>query len=347
MNDESRKILATDSILENLTKTVLYEGYSIFPYHRSAIKNQKPIPFGVIYPGDYHACNQYAPSLMQTECIVTGKKDLSINIKVRFLHLIKTEIYHQDNKDEREKENTINELSHEGWQTIERTITSGDWLIANLLNSKQSFTIDFDSIEETKYSSNDSDLLTSKQINSVEKINGAMTLEAFTIEDKPSVFRLRVTVINNSFMNDTEKISQYEAFRQSFISTNTILKVINGEFVSEQNPPENFKSLISKNKNIGTWPILIEESNTTMLSSPIILYDYPKINAQSKLDMFDSLEIEEMLILHLSAMSEEEKNHLAKSDEKMKAMLEKARQVTPEELLNLHGVMFENENFKI
>lgn len=346
MNTENGNITTSDSILENLTKTVLYEGYSIFPYHRSAIKNQKPIPFGVIYPEEYHHYNQYAPSLMQTECVVNAESQASININVRFLHLMKTEIFKNDNS-EKENHNNFNKFSHEGWQTIERTISSGDIQLSELLNSKRTFIVDFDSVEETKYSTAEKDLLKSKQINSVSKINGTITLEAFTIEKQPSVFRIRVTVINNSLMNNAETALQHAAFNQSFISTNTILKITGGEFISEQNPSEDFKSIISQNKNIGTWPILIEESNTAMLSSPIILYDYPKINAQSKGDLFDSLEIEEMLILHLSAMSEEEKNNIAESDEKMRAMLDKAKQVTPEELLNLHGGMFENVNFKI
>lgn len=346
MNTKTGNISAQDSILENLTKTVLYEGYSIFPYHRSAIKNQKPIPFGVIYPEEYHKYNHYAPSLMQTECVVNTESQVSININVRFLHLIKTEVFQNDNT-EKENKNNFNKFSHEGWQTIERTIPSGDVPLYELVNSKQTFIIDFDSVEQTKYSTGENDLLKSKQINSVSKINGTITLEAFPIENKSSFFRIRVTVTNNSVINNAETASQHEAFSQSFISTNTILKITGGEFSSEQNPSENFKSIISQNKNIGTWPILIEESNRTMLSSPIILYDYPKINAQSKGDLFDSLEIEEMLMLHLSVMSEDEKNNIAESDDKMRAMLDKAKQVTPEELLNLHGGMFENENFKI
>ncbi len=59
MNSKNADILNSESILENLTKTLLYEGYSLFPYHRSAIKNQKPVPFGVIYPKDYNAYNTF------------------------------------------------------------------------------------------------------------------------------------------------------------------------------------------------------------------------------------------------------------------------------------------------
>nr|MDQ6890377.1 hypothetical protein [Bacteroidota bacterium] len=79
MNAENVEIDNKDHILENLTRTLLYEGYSLFPYHRNAIKNQKPIPFGVVYPADYNAVNVHAHSEMHTDCIVTGEGDLIIN----------------------------------------------------------------------------------------------------------------------------------------------------------------------------------------------------------------------------------------------------------------------------
>ncbi len=93
MSNENVDISNKDSILENITRTLFYEGYSLFPYHRSAIKNQKPIPFGVIYPKEYNAFNVHAHSSMQTECIVTGNENLIINISVRFLHLKKYRLF--------------------------------------------------------------------------------------------------------------------------------------------------------------------------------------------------------------------------------------------------------------
>jgi hydrogenase maturation protease len=87
----------------------------------------------------------------------------------------------------------------------------------------------------------------------------------------------------------------------------------------------------------------LEESCRAILSSPIILYDFPKLNPNSPGDLFDSTEIEEALLLHLAAMPEEEKQRLAQSDEKLGAMINKMSQVTPQELMNLHGGMKENE----
>ncbi len=339
MSQQNTSILNAASILENLTKTVLYEGYSIFPYNRSAIKNRKPIPFGVIYPEKYHIHNPHAPSMMQTECIVIAAKVSTINITVRFLHLITTQVHQQSDK------NYISAFQN-GWQTIERQVNSGDLLIAELINNKKVFPIAFDKIDEDKNLYDENNEIKAKQINSVSQIKGEIIIEVSAIENTKNIFRIKITVINNSQSINAETISRDEVFRQSFLSTNTILKTTNGEFVSVQNPAENFKSIIDQCKNIGTWPILIDESNTTMLSSPIILYDYPQINSRSKGDLFDSLEIEEALFLHFAAMSDDEKQRIAESDKKLRAMLNKVSKVTPAELINLHGVMYENQQFK-
>ena len=57
MNDGNADILNNHSVLDNLTHTLLYEGYALYPYNRSAIKNQKPVPFGVVFPVDYNIQN--------------------------------------------------------------------------------------------------------------------------------------------------------------------------------------------------------------------------------------------------------------------------------------------------
>ncbi len=330
MTNENDYILNTKSVLKNLANTLLYEGYSLFPYHRSAIKNQKPIPFGVIYPKKYNEYNQHAHSSMKSECIIAGNDDLSLNISVRFLHLIKIKADKQNTK-----ENVQDEAECD-WQTIEREINSGDLKVSELIKNKKTIQISFDKLNE-----DNNDEIKVNYINSVSEISGKVVIEASFVKNVENIFRITVSVSNDSLLENAEKITRDEALPQSFLSTHIILNAIDGEFISSQNPTENFTSVVSQCENIGTWPILVDESNTTMLSSPIILYDYPKINPQSKGDLFDSLEIEEALMLHFAVMSDDEKNRIAKSDEKLRAMINKVSNVTPEELINLHGGMYE------
>ena len=65
----------------------------------------------------------------------------------------------------------------------------------------------------------------------------------------------------------------------SLVSTHTLLGVEHGEFVSLIDPPERCARGRPRCRNVGAWPVLVgdEGQTDTMLSSPIILYDYPEI----------------------------------------------------------------------
>ena len=43
------------SALEELVRTLLYEGYALYPYTPGATKNATPTPFGIVYPPVYAA----------------------------------------------------------------------------------------------------------------------------------------------------------------------------------------------------------------------------------------------------------------------------------------------------
>ena len=64
-------------------------------------------------------------------------------------------------------------------------------------------------------------------------------------------------------------------------------------------PPEGYAEATAACSNIGTWPVLVGEKEKgeagTMLSSPIILYDYPEIAPESPGEFFDGTEIDEIL----------------------------------------------------
>jgi len=56
-----------------VARALLYEGYMLYPYRPSSVKNRQRFNFGVIYP-ERHGRGQDAvdPWLMQTECLVLG-----------------------------------------------------------------------------------------------------------------------------------------------------------------------------------------------------------------------------------------------------------------------------------
>lgn len=293
----------------------------------------------------YNSFNTHAHSHMQTECIVTGDKNLIINITVRFLHLKKIEILQKRIDQKTGNDNFIpvfelnlkGEIFQSGWQTIERKLTTGDLPVAQLLEKTEMISFEFDKEIGNNFLYHENGEEAAKKISSILEMKGSVMIKAFTVQGNQNAFRINVSINNSTPVTNAEEASRDEIFRQSFLSTHTILNTMNGEFISIQNPGENWKDIIANCENKDTWPILIDESNTTLLSSPIIVYDYPKINPKSKGDLFDSLEIEEALMLHFTVMSDEEKQKIAQSDEKLRSMLNKVSQVTPDEIISLHG----------
>src|ERR1700758_63882 len=75
--------------VEQIAKAVLYEGYMLYPYRPSSVKNQQRWNFGVLCPPSYSdAQDGSEASTMQTECLVDCSARTLLEIRVRFLQLI-------------------------------------------------------------------------------------------------------------------------------------------------------------------------------------------------------------------------------------------------------------------
>jgi hypothetical protein len=128
---------------------------------------------------------------------------------------------------------------------------------------------------------------------------------------------------------------------RSLVSTHTILGVRAGEFISLLDPPEVCREAAAACRNVGTWPVLVGEEGDrdTMLSSPIILYDYPQVAPESPGDLFDGTEIDEILTLRILTLTEEEKRAAAAVDGRVRDLLARTEALARGELLGLHGTL--------
>jgi hydrogenase maturation protease len=153
--------------------------------------------------------------------------------------------------------------------------------------------------------------------------------------------RVSVRIFNLTPFADADHRSRDEALMRSFVSTHTILKVQNGEFVSLLEPPEAFRQQAKECNNVGTYPVLVGEEGTRdcMLSSPIILYDYPQIAPESAGDLFDGTEIDEILTLRIMTLTEEEKREMRGADDRARQILERTETLPVEQLMKMHAAM--------
>ena len=80
-------------------------------------------------------------------------------------------------------------------------------------------------------------------------------------------------------------------------------------------------------------------TTTVVLASPIILYDHPEVAPQSPGDLYDSLEIDEILALRVMTLTDEEKSEARGTDPRAAAIIERCDALSPEAMGRLHGEM--------
>ena len=131
-------------------------------------------------------------------------------------------------------------------------------------------------------------------------------------------------------VNETEvpaDIDRTEALRHSLLSTHLLARVDGGRFTSP---------LVAEGcEQVNTWPVLATEADDAVLGAAIMLPDHPQLAPESRGGMFDSTEIEEALLLHVMALSDDEREQA--TDPAVRAMIERVATTTPEELMALHG----------
>ena len=174
-----------------------------------------------------------------------------------------------------------------------------------------------------------------------ESVTGNVELTVEPLEN--DVSRITVRIVNRTPVPSDALDDNNEIVMRTFASTHTIFHAHGAEFPSLIDPPEALAPAAAECRNIGTWPILVgdEKKNErdTMVSSPIILYDYPEIAPESPGDLFDSGEIDEILTLRIMTMTDDEKREMRSVDDQARRILERTEAMPAKDLLKLHGVM--------
>ncbi|MEP6537970.1 MAG: hypothetical protein ABJF23_21710 [Bryobacteraceae bacterium] len=292
--------------VEKIANAVLYEGYLLYPYRASAVKNQHRFNFGVLYPRAH--CEQNPGSdawEMRTECLVHGGPHAAVEIKIRFLQLVE----------------------HGGRQEgVEREVctpvrTAGDLAALPL---RQDILFEAGPMPGGCWSG---------------RLAGELELHASALS--AGLYRVTLIIRNSAAPADAIKASRTDVLLQSLVSLHSILHVDGGVFVSLLDPPAEFREAAAACQNAGCWPVMAGEEGQLdmMLAAPIILYDYPQIAPESSGDLFDGTEIDEILALRILTLTDEEKREVRGGDERARRILERTEILPPEHFQKLHGAM--------
>jgi hypothetical protein len=327
--------------VKKIAETVLYEGYVLWPYRRSAKKNQQRWTFGGVYPRAYsEARGEDDPWLMQTQCLVSGNEESTIGVNVRFLHIAERRV----GRKRGEALEFVDELRvggelHLSWdEAIEREIAVGRFEISDLLESPMRVGIDIPGGSREEPLVEPGGEVVGAVVRGWRTLCGTVEVEAELLRE--GVFQVTVGITNTTSWEGQDRES---TLRQTFVSTHTALEVGGGEFVSLMDPPEELREAVQGCENLKTWPVLVGEEGerTMLLSSPIILYDYPQIAPESPGDLFDGGEIDQLLVLNILSLTDEEKEEMRASDPRTREILERTEALSQEELMNLHGAVRE------
>lgn len=73
--------------IEQLANAVLYEGFLLYPYRLSSVKNRHRWNFGVLYPAPFAAVNSERHTA-RTDCLIEAGESAVLEVKIRFLQII-------------------------------------------------------------------------------------------------------------------------------------------------------------------------------------------------------------------------------------------------------------------
>ena len=313
-----------------IADAVLYEGYVLWPYRRSALKNTHRWTFGGVYPRA-HAEGREAgddPWTMQTQCLVEGPADARVGVGLRFLHIVWRQVVEASGA-------PVDALvaggeQHLTWEeAVEREVVLDALPLDALLEGRR-VPVVFAAGEETEPLGPEGAVVRSWQA-----LEGSLDVRAELVG--PNLHRVTARIENTTPWGGGAREA---ALRRTFCSAHTTLRAADGgAFVSQTDPPDTLREAAAACVNQGTWPVLVGEPGQrgTLLSSPIILEDHPRIAPESPGDLFDGGEIDQLLILNIMQLTDEEKAEARASDPRVREILDRSQGLSHEELMRLNG----------
>jgi len=330
--------------VEEIANAVLYEGYMLYPYRPSTVKNQQRWNFGVLFPSSYCELHSGSESYwMQTQCMVRARRDSRLTVRLRFLQIVQrrvAEMIATASSATNDLE-LVDRLEFEGrvyqpWQeATEHTVTFDGLELAASNSHERSCAIPGGASRE-ELRDNEGNLA-GALLREWKPLSGLIDVVSEPCQD--GVIKLRVRVANRTAFDADQSSVRDAAILHSLVSAHVILGVENGEFISSLDPPREFEDAIRDCVNVGVWPVLAGDDASTMLASPVILYDYPQIAPESAGNLFDGTEIDEILSLRILTLTDQEKAEIRQSDDRAREALERTESIPQEQFLKLHGVL--------
>lgn len=350
---------------DQIARTLLYEGYLLWPYRRSAIKNRRRWTIGGVYPPDFEgAAGSGDAAELICECLLEGDAAPVLELRVRFLHRVMRQVAVWNGAQLREvDELQVGAEHYLTWdEAVEREVgvrVDGVAAVGDMI-----FPIAIPAGRKDEWLIGPGGERAGALVRSWEALEGLLEISVTRLdaelgagpgarpgtgpghgpghwpgrEPGHGLYRVRAHLRNRT---TAAGLDREAALGRTFIAAHLALEAVAGEFVSLLEPPAALAEAASACRNVGCWPVLVgaEGERHTMLASPVIVYDYPQIAPESPGDLFDGTEIDQLLILNVLGLTDAEKAELRASDPRAREILERSESLGPEEMLALFGAI--------
>jgi hydrogenase maturation protease len=321
--------------------TVLYEGYVLYPYRASAQKNQLRWQFGVLAPRNYAVSSGAERWSMRSEVVVDPGELPRLTVRIRCLQIQHRTV--EGSPDGGQSYSTVESLDLDGatvvpWdEAVDREVDIDvlDLLPVTDAVSEHSFIFAAgDDVELVRDHRSD---IVGRLVRRREQVCGLVRIST---EQVGALLKVSIEV-ENATQCDLDGAYRDVVMRRSLIAVHTLLAIDGGSFVSLLEPSPGAEQTVAACVNDGTFPVMIGDAatNDVMLSSPIILYDFPAVAPESAGDFCDSTEIDEILALRVMTLTDQEKAEARGTDPRAAAIVDRCDDMPAEIWSRLHGAV--------
>lgn len=315
---------------------ILYEGYMLYPYRPSAIKNRHRWSFGILYPPNFiEVRNGTERSSMHSESLLETTGDARLQLQLRFLQLVGPDSITSPERPLSAGEAIIDDNVHK--ESRDKGIERSVEFELSSLKSEHRFDFEFPEAPRREVLRNPAPL-EGHPVPMEHRLMG--TLSLLTEEISERVLKLKIATTNTTPLPPDSE-DHHSVLLRSLLSAHMIIAVSGGEFASLLDPPEHLQQAARTCINIGNFPVLVgsEGERDMLLCSPILLYDYPQVAPESAGDFYDATEMDEMLTLRMLTLTEQERNEMRFADDRARKLLERTERTAHQQLTKTHGAI--------
>ncbi|MGI8577292.1 MAG: hypothetical protein ACR2KG_05110 [Nocardioidaceae bacterium] len=347
-------------LARTVADAVLYEGYLLYPYRATSKKNQARWQFGVLGPPGAAAAGLGEESGMEAQCLLracgpgesVSARALSgsgasgavggepaVTVHLRFLQLQVRDLERVE-PDDPAGYVPVDELVVEGerllsWdEAVERECVFPSYQLFDL-HAGVSAPVEMPGGDDIEPLSAADGTPVGRIVRRRWPLDAQITV---TATDVDGFVRLSIDVENTRAEPPRDKD---DAIRTSLIGAHLIISAHDTEFISLLEPPDSAAQAAASCQQRRCWPVLAGSPSDTdaVLASPIILYDYPEVAAESAGALFDSTEIDEILTLRVMTLTDEEKAEARATDPRARDIIDRCDEMSAETLQQLHGIL--------